>query len=155
MKTLARWNPLRELEGLSERLNGFLSRSKTQQTGAREREGNEWMTVPDWYPPVDVIETDGEYYLKVELPEVKKRDVRVTVDNGMLLLEGERKAESLGTGLKIHRLERPYGRFLRSFMLPDSVEVARVTAEFKEGMLYVRVPKFPQSQAQIIDVKAA
>jgi HSP20 family protein len=152
---LAHWNPLRELEGISERLNRFLSRSEAQPTEAQQSDGKELMTVPDWYPPVDVLETDAEYYLKVELPEVNKRDVRVTVDNGMLLLQGERKEEPMGTGWRIHRLERPYGQFLRSFTLPDSVEMARVKAEFKDGMLYVRLPKSAQSQAKVIDVKAA
>lgn len=152
---LARWNPLRELEGISERLNRFLSHSEAQQTDAQQRDGKELMTVPDWYPPVDVLETDAEYYLKVELPEVNKRDVRVTVENGVLLLQGERKEEPKNTGCRIHRLERPYGRFLRSFTLPDSVEMARVKAEFKDGMLYVRLPKSAQSQAKVIDVKAA
>ena len=152
---LARWNPLRELEGISERLNRFLSHSKNQQTDAKQMDGEEWMTIPDWYPAVDVLETDAEYYLKVELPEVNKRDVRVTVENGMLLLQGERKEELQGTGYRIHRLERPYGRFLRIFTLPDSVEIARVKAEFKDGMLYVRLPKSAHSQAKVIDVKAA
>jgi len=151
---LAHWNPLRELEGISERLNRLLSRSGNQQT-AQQMNGKELMTVPDWYPPVDVLETDTEYYLKVELPEVNKRDVRVTVDNGMLFLQGERKEEPNDTGWRIHRLERPYGRFLRSFTLPDSVEMAHVKAEFKEGMLYVRLPKSARSQAKVIDVKAA
>jgi HSP20 family protein len=118
-------------------------------------DGKELMTIPDWYPPMDVLETDAEYYLKVELPEVNKRDVRVTVDNGMLLLQGERKEEPNGTGCRIHRLERPYGRFLRSFTLPDSVEMARVKAEFRDGMLYVHLPKSVHSQAKVIDVKAA
>ncbi|WHZ28271.1 MAG: hypothetical protein OJF51_003069 [Nitrospira sp.] len=152
---LARWNPLRELEGISERLNRFLSHSEAQQTEAQQRNGKELMTVPDWYPAVDVLETDAEYYLKVELSEVNKRDVRVTIENGMLLLQGERKEEPTGTGWRIHRLERPYGRFLRSFTLPDSVEMARVKAEFKDGMLYIHLPKSAHSQAKIIDVKAA
>ena len=152
---LAHWNPLRELEGISERLNRFLSHSKGQEKNTGQMSDREMMTAPDWYPSVDVLETDTEYYLKVELAEVNKRDVRVTIDNGMLLLQGERKEEPTDAGYTIHRLERPYGRFLRSFTLPDSVEMARVKAEFKDGMLYVRLPKSAQTQAKVIDVKAA
>lgn len=152
---LTQWNPLHELEGISERLNRFLSRSENQQTEAQQMDGKELMTVPDWYPLSDVLETDAEYYVKVELSEVNKRDVRVTIDNGMLFVQGERKEEPKGTDCRVHRLERPYGRFLRSFTLPDSVESARVKAEFKDGMLYVRLPKSAHSQAKVIDVKAA
>jgi HSP20 family protein len=152
---LAHWNPLRELEGISERLNGFLSRSKDQQNDASQMSGQELMTTADWSPPVDVLETDAEYFLKVEVPEVTKRDIRVTVDNGVLFLQGERREEPEHTGRRIHRLERSYGRFLRSFTLPDAIEVAHVKAECKEGMLYVHLPKSAQSQAKTIDVKAA
>ena len=152
---LAHWNPLRELEGISERLNRFLSHSKGQQNEAQQMSGKELMTVADWYPPVDVLETDAEYYLKVEVPEVNKRDIRVTVDNGVLFLQGERKEEPERTGHRIHRLERSYGRFLRSFTLPDSIEVAHVKAEFKGGMLYIHLPKSVHTQVKAIDVKAA
>jgi len=107
---LAHWNPLRELESISERLNRFLSHSKGQEKDTAQMSDRELMTAPDWYPPVDVLETDTEYYLKVELPEVNKRDVRVTLDNGMLLHQGERKEEPNDAGYRIHRLERPYGR---------------------------------------------
>ncbi|UVT15981.1 MAG: Hsp20/alpha crystallin family protein [Nitrospira sp.] len=152
---LAHWNPLRELEGISERLNRFLSHSRNQQTETHQMDGKEMMTIPDWYPSVDVLETDAEYYLKVEVPEVNKRDIRVTVDNKVLFLQGERREEPKGPGHQIHRLERAYGRFLRSFTLPDSVEVARVKAEFRDGMLYVHLPKSAHAQIKAIDVKAA
>ncbi|UVT15984.1 MAG: Hsp20/alpha crystallin family protein [Nitrospira sp.] len=77
----------------------------------------------------------------------------MTVDNKVLFLQGERREEPKGSGRRFHRLERAYGRFLRSFTLPDSVEVALVKAEFRDGMLYVHLPK--HSQAKTIDVKAA
>ncbi|MDI3461762.1 MAG: hypothetical protein OJF50_000583 [Nitrospira sp.] len=101
---LAHWNPLRELEGISERLNRFLSRSKDQQNDAAQMSGQELMTTADWSPPVDVLETDAGYFLKVEVPEVNKRDIRVTVDNGVLFLQGERKEEPEHTGRRIHPL---------------------------------------------------
>lgn len=79
----------------------------------------------------------------------------MTVDNKVLFLQGERREEPKGPGHQIHRLERAYGRFLRSFTLPDSVEVARVKAEFRDGMLYVHLPKSAHAQIKAIDVKAA
>ena len=79
----------------------------------------------------------------------------MTVDNKVLFLQGERREEPKGPGRRFHRLERAYGRFLRSFTLPDSVEVAHVKAEFRDGMLYVHLPKSAHSQAKTIDVKAA
>ncbi len=101
-------------------------RPGTAQTAAQ---GKEVMTVADWAPTVDISETEAEYAIKAELPEVKKEDVKVTVEDGVLTLQGERKQEKEEKGKKYHRIERSYGRFVRSFTLPDSVDESKVKAD--------------------------
>lgn len=147
---LARWNPLRELEELSDRLNSFFVRQDS-----RGSNGREMMTVADWAPSVDISETDEEFHIEAELPEVKREDVRVTLDNGVLTLQGERKEEREGKDCKVHRIERSYGRFVRSFTLPDLVDDTKVKAEFKNGVLHLHLPKSEKAKPKAIEVKVA
>ena len=109
----------------------------------------------DWAPAVDVQETDGEYVLKADLPEVKKEEVKVEMEDGILTIEGERKQEKEEKGKKFHRIERSYGKFVRRFALPTEVEAGAVRAEFKEGVLVVHLPKAATTRPKSIDVKVA
>lgn len=145
---LVRWDPFRDLEEMSDRLNRVFSRPTM-----RHESGKETMTVADWTPAVDISETEKEYLINVELPEVKKEDVKVTVQEGMLLIHGERRQEKEEKGKKYHRLERSYGSFVRSFAVPDAVDEAKVTAEFKDGMLNLHLPKSEKARPKAIDVK--
>ena len=145
--TLIRWDPFRELESMSDRLNRVFSRP-TLSTSGREA-----LTVADWLPTVDISETDSEYLIKAELPEVKKEDVKVTVENGVLTLQGERRQEKEEKGKKYHRVERSYGSFVRSFTLPESVDESAVKAEYKDGMLNLHLPKAEKVKPKSIDVK--
>lgn len=94
-----------------------------------------------WTPPCDIYETDKEIVLKMELPEMRKEDVHVTLENNVLSLRGERKFEEAVNRENYHRIERKYGEFIRIFTLPTFVEGSKVVAEFKEGMLTVTLPK--------------
>ena len=132
---LVRWDPYRELEEMTNRLNRLFGRA-TATT-----DGNEMMVRADWTPSVDISETDGEFQIKAELPGVKKEDVKVTLENGILTLQGERKQEREDKDLKFHRVERSYGQFVRSFTLPDLVDDAKVKAEYKDGVLNLSLPK--------------
>jgi HSP20 family protein len=145
--TLVRWDPFRELESMSDRLNRVFARP-TLSTSGREA-----LTVADWMPTVDISETDSEYLIKAELPEVKKEDVKVTVENGVLTLQGERRQEKEEKGKKYHRVERSYGSFVRSFTLPESVDEGTVKAEYKDGMLNLHLPKTEKVKPKSIDVK--
>ncbi|MCC2641170.1 MAG: Heat shock protein Hsp20 family [Nitrospira sp.] len=100
--------------------------------------GKEIVTVADWMPAVDISETAIEYAIKAELPEVKKEDV--TVENDVLTIQGERKQEKEQSGKTYHRIERPYGRFVRSFTLPNTVDGGKVRAEYADGMLTLHLP---------------
>ncbi|MGH7204973.1 MAG: Hsp20/alpha crystallin family protein [Nitrospiraceae bacterium] len=145
---LVRWDPFRELEEMSDRLNRVVRRPTM-----RHESGKETMTVADWTPAVDISETDKEYLINVELPEVKTEDVKVTVQEGMLLIHGERRQEKEEKGKKYHRLERSYGSFVRSFTVPVAVDEAKITAEFKDGMLNLRLPKSEKARPKAIDVE--
>ena len=145
---LVRWDPFRELEDMSDRLNRMFGRP-----AARPESGKEAMTVADWIPAVDISETDAEYLIKAELPEIKKEDVKVTVQHGVLTIHGERKHEKEEKGKKYHRVERSYGSFTRSFTLPDEVDETKVRAEFKDGMLHLHLPKSEKAKPKAIDVK--
>jgi HSP20 family protein len=143
---LVKWEPFRELEEIQSRLNRFFGST---------RAGDEAMTVTDWSPAMDVQETDHEYAIKADLPDVKKEDVRVTLEHGVLAIEGERQFEKEDKNKKYHRIERSYGKFVRRFALPTEVDGAQVKAEFKDGVLSVVLPKSAQTVAQTIDVKVA
>jgi HSP20 family protein len=118
------------------------------------RRGNqEVLSSGDWAPRVDISETDKEFTIKAEIPEVKKEDVKVTVDNGVLSIRGERKQEKEEKGKKFHRVERSYGSFTRSFTLPENVDGTKIAASFKDGMLNLQIPKTEASKPKAIDVK--
>jgi HSP20 family protein len=108
-----------------------------------------------WIPPYDIYETDREIVLKVELPEMHNEDVRVTLENGVLTLRGERKFKETVNRENYHRIERKYGQFMRTFILPAFVEGDKVVAEFNEGVLTVTLPKNAearprQSQVEVL-----
>jgi HSP20 family protein len=111
------------------------------------------MTVADWTPTVDISETDGEYQIRAEIPDVKKEDVKVTVEDGVLTIQGERKQEKEEKGKRYHRIERSYGSFVRSFSLPDVIDEEKVKAEFKDGVLSLHLPKSEKAKPKAIEVK--
>ena len=99
------------------------------------------------------MKTTRSTLIKAELPEVKKEDVKVTVDNGVLTITGERKFEKEEKGKKYHRVERGYGSFMRSFALPEGAAGDKISAEFKEGVLKVHLAKSGEAKPKSIDVK--
>jgi HSP20 family protein len=106
-----------------------------------------------WTPLCDVYETDKELVLKMELPEMKKEDVHVTVENNLLTLRGERKFDEKVERENYHRVERQYGEFLRTFTLPTFVDGNKISAEFKDGLLTVTLPKNTAAIPKQIEVK--
>jgi HSP20 family protein len=117
--------------------------------------GKETMIVADWAPSVDISETESEYQIKAEIPDVKKEDVKVTLEDGVLTIQGERKHEKEEKGKKYHRIERSYGSFVRTFSLPDVIDDDKVKAEFKDGVLNLHLPKSEKAKPKAIDVKVA
>lgn len=144
---LVKWDPFRELEDMSSRLNRIFGRPALR-TGS----DNEMMAVADWMPSVDISETDAAYLIKGEIPGVKKEDVKVTIQDGMLTIQGERKQEKEEKGKKFHRVECSYGNFVRSFRVPDDADESAVKAEFKDGMLNVTLPKSEKAKPKSVNV---
>ncbi len=106
-----------------------------------------------WTPACDIYETEKELVLKMELPEIERENVQVTVENNALTIRGERKLEEKVARENYHRIERSYGEFMRSFTLPTFVDGNRIVAEFKEGLLTVTLPKNEEVRPKQIEVK--
>lgn len=147
---LIKWDPFRELEDVSSRLNRIFARP-----AGRTETGSEMLAVADWMPSVDISETDDAYTVKGEIPGVKKEDVKVTIQDGMLTIQGERKMEKEEKGKKFHRVECSYGNFVRSFRVPDDADESAVKAEFKDGMLNVTLPKSARAKPKSINVSVS
>jgi HSP20 family protein len=145
---LARWDPFRELEDMSTRLNRLF----TQPALGRPAEG-EAEAFADWAPAIDVQETETEYLIKADLPAVKRDEVKVSVEDGILAVEGERKQEREEKGKTFHRIERSYGKFVRHVSVPSDVDQAKVAADFKDGVLTVHLPKSATAKPRTIDVQ--
>lgn len=145
------WNPFRELEEMMDRMNRAFPATNARQ-GDREE-----LALVDWTPSVNIKETDDAYLIDAELPRVDKNDVKVSVEDGVLTIEGERKVskEEGEKGTKFHRVETAYGSFMRRFTLPEDADEAKVDAAFKDGMLEVTIPKSKETKprSRQIDVK--
>ena len=149
MNLVTRWDPFREMEDLQKRLTSIFGLAPGRAANGKE----ENMTVAQWLPLVDITEDDREYLIKAELPEVRKEDVKVTVENGVLTLSGERKFEKEEKDKRYHRIERAYGSFTRSFSVPEDADDTKVAAEFKDGVLTVRLVKSEKARPKAVEVK--
>jgi len=146
---LKSWDPFKDIKDLQDRLSSLFNTSSFRRGDGQE----ETMTVTEWAPLVDISEDEKEYCIRAELPGVKKEEVKVTVENGVLSISGERKYEKEEKNRKYHRIERAYGNFLRSFSLPDDADGSKVSAEFKDGVLYVHLAKDEKAKPKAIEVK--
>ena len=149
MNAITRWDPFRELDELQTRLSALFGRAPGRKNGSKD----EALAVAEWAPVVDIVEDENEYLIKAELPEVKKEEVKVTVQDDVLTISGERMFEKEEKGRKYHRMERAYGSFARSFTLPEDADGEKVAAEFKDGVLKVHLPKSEQAKPKSIEVK--
>jgi HSP20 family protein len=151
MNALTRWDPFKEMEETQNRLARIFGLTSARLPNSDK----ESMTITEWAPSVDISEDDKEWLVKADLPEVKKEDVKVTVENGVLTITGERKFEKEEKDKKYHRIERSYGNFLRSFALPDAADGSKVNAEFKDGVLKVHLPKSEKAKPKAVEVKVS
>lgn len=147
MSNLTRWNPMGEFEDMIDRYNRLFGLSRN----AGEREG--LLTRSDWTPAVDIKETDSAFTIEAELPGMNKEDVKVTVHDGVLTIQGERRKEEESGDKKHHRIERFYGSFTRRFTLPDNVNEASIAAAFKDGLLTLTLTKQEPREPKAIEVE--
>ncbi|MCS6295921.1 MAG: Hsp20/alpha crystallin family protein [Nitrospira sp.] len=148
---MGRWNPFKELKEIEQHLSTYLGRSAERSENGKQ----EAMTVAEWSPLVDITEDEKEYMIKAELPEVKKEDIKLTIQDNVMCISGERKSEKEEKGKKYHRVERSYGSFMRSFTLPEGADGSKVNAEYKDGVLNVRLPKSEKTKEKSIEVKVS
>jgi len=151
MNALTRWDPFKEMDELQRRLTSMFGLGSPRLANGKE----ETMTVTQWLPLVDINEDDKEYLIKAELPDLRKEEVKVSVEGGVLTISGERKFEKEEKDKKYHRIERAYGTFTRSFSVPDDADDSKVSAEFKDGLLTVRLAKSEKARPKSIDVKVS
>jgi HSP20 family protein len=137
MNTLNRWNWLKDLEAFQHSMDSLLSRSPTH----RPESPSELKVLAEWSPQMGLSETDQDYVIKAELPELKTDDVKVSVESGTLTIVGQRKFDAKEAAEKRHSLVPVCGSFGRTFSLPNDANPARVSAELTDGILIVRVGK--------------
>jgi HSP20 family protein len=147
---LMKWDPMRELEDMSTRLNRLF---RTDMGFARPEFGEGPISAAEWSPAVDVVELPDEYLIKAELPGVPKDQMKIDLKNGVLTVSGERKEEKEEKGKRFHRVERSYGSFLRSFTLPSEVDEQRISADHKEGVLSIHLPKSATAKPRAVDIR--
>lgn len=135
------WEPFRDLDDIFDRFLADTMRRQARPAGQPQQ-------AYDWAPVADVTESEGEYLIKAELPEVRKEDLSLTVQDGVLTLSGERKQEKFAEGEKAHRIERFYGTFARRFTLPENVDEQGIRAESRDGVVLIHLPKQKVVQPQ-------
>jgi HSP20 family protein len=140
------WEPFREFEEFFNRMSSAPARRRGEVNGGQ---------LVRWSPAADISETDREYVVRAELPGVPRSDVKVTIEDGVLTLSGERHFEKEDKTERVHRLERFQGSFTRSFSLPDCADASAITAESKDGTLIVHIPKLESAKPKAIEVKVA
>ena len=151
--TLVRWDPFREFAQIQDRVNRVFSDAYGRGPLSTD-EG--LMTTGTWVPPVDIYQNgEQQLVIKAELPDMTREDIDITVDNGTLVIKGEKKLSSDVKDDQFHRMERRYGTFSRSFSLPQTVDPARVSAEYKQGVLTVRLPLREEAKPRSIKVDVA
>jgi HSP20 family protein len=144
---LARWTPMRTLPAFQEEMNRMFNEFFRGGTG-----GEQGWVAGAWTPPVDIYDTDDALVLKAELPGVSKDDVSIEVHHNTLTLRGERKHEAEVKEENYHRVERAYGTFQRSFVLPTMVDQDKVQATYQDGVLELRLPKLESAKPRRIAI---
>jgi HSP20 family protein len=136
-----KWEPFRDVDDVFDRFVAETLRRWPRQT-------TEGQAALDWAPAADVSETEAEYLIKADLPEVRKEDVSITVQDGVLTLSGERRQEVRAENEKVHRVERAYGSFARRFALPENADEQSIRAESRDGVILIHIPKQKVVQPQ-------
>lgn len=151
---IVRWNPARELATFPTDVLSMqreINRMFDDFFRSDRDEGS--LLAQTWRPAVDIVEEDNAYVAKVELPGINKDDVKITMQDNVLTVRGEKKSEKKGKEENMHRVERYYGSFQRSFSLPTSVKSDRIEAEYKDGILTINMPKAEEAKPKQIEVK--
>lgn len=151
---IVRWKPVHELPTFPSDILGMQKDiNRMFENFFRGGLEDSSLMTSSWSPAVDIAETGDEYLAKVELPGVDKNDIKITMENNILTIRGEKQQEKKEKDVNFHRVERFYGSFQRSFELPGSVKTEKMDAEYKDGILTIHMPKAEEAKAKLIDVK--
>ena len=140
---LVRYEPINLFDQFNNEINRFFNVAPRQHAANQDR---------DWMPAVDVREEDDRFVLSADIPGVERKDVEVTMEDGVLTIKGERHAETEEKREGFHRRERVHGTFLRQFTLPDTVDADNISATVKEGVLHIEIPKQAKPEPRKITV---
>lgn len=151
--TLVRFNPARELLDMEREFNRMFN-SFGNRFGLTKKDGkdDEYENAV-WVPLTDVAEDNDNYYLKADLPGIKKEDVKISYSDGSLSISGERSQEKETKDKKFHRIERSYGKYYRSFSIPKEIKEDKIKAEFTDGQLNITIPKAEEVKPKEINIK--
>jgi HSP20 family protein len=144
---VVRWDPFRELADVQDRVNRMLG----DFYGGRGED--DVMRRGAWVPPVDIYEKNHEILLKAELPDMPREDIDIRVENNTLTISGEKKLDREAKEDQFHRVERAYGHFARSFSLPATIDIEKVGADYKNGVLTIRLPIREEARPKQIQVQ--
>jgi len=144
------WNPLNDLMMLQDRMNRLFE-DATDRRARRESNSRDEFERADWTPASDIYETDSGYVIAVDLPGVDRNAVEIDLDDNRLVIRGTRVIPESNK----HRVERPAGKFFRSFSVPGSVEQGQIGAEYKDGVLQIKLPKRKEPKPQRVEIKVS
>jgi len=151
--TLVRFSPARDFFNLEREFNRMFNSFNDRFGLSRKSDSREEYENAVWMPLTDVAEDNENYYLKADLPGIKKEGVKISYSYGSLSISGERSQEKESKDRKYHRIERSYGKYYRSFILPEQIKEDKMKAEFKDGHLSVTIPKSDEVKPKEIDIK--
>lgn len=144
--SIVRYDPFRDLRSLQDEVNRLFSTNLTRAFG------EEGIARGAWNPSVDIYENKDQIVLEAELPGMKREDFDLSIENNVITLRGERRFEKQDESDNYHRVERAYGSFTRSFTLPQTVQAEQVSAEYRNGVLRVKLPKREEVKARRIEI---
>jgi HSP20 family protein len=148
---IVRWRPMRDMMNVQDEMNRLFDRF----FGKELWDEDEQLSQMNWFPVVDIKENKDEFAVFAELPGMKKEDVHITFSDGKLVVEGERKKEQEENEANYHRVERSYGKFCRTFQLPSGIQANKIAADFKDGILKIKLPKSEEVKPKEIEVKVS
>ena len=153
--TLVKFNPARDLLDVEREFNKMFSTLGSRFGITRKGVTDEEYDNAVWMPLTDISEDKDNFYLKADLPGIKKEDVKISYTDGTLSISGERNQEKETKDKKFHRIERSYGNYFRSFNIPTKIKEDKINAEFKDGQLTISIPKAEEVKPKEIDIKVS
>ncbi|MFB3055602.1 MAG: Hsp20/alpha crystallin family protein [Ignavibacteriaceae bacterium] len=153
--TFAKFNPVKDLLDVEREFNRIFNSMGNRFEVTRKEGFDEEFDNAVWMPLTDIAEDNDNYYLKVDLPGIKKQDVKISYIDGNLSISGERVQDKEAKDKKVHRIERSYGKYYRSFNIPKEIKDDKIKAEFKDGQLTITIPKADEVKPKEIDIKVS